>query len=143
MLLSSDGYIKAVGEHKTRKNQANFEAQWAAEAIAAAQYNNHIRSTRNLPFINHMIMGLIMIGARPCFCRMLVTVALANAVALGNIPPTATALEFYDLPVSVFGFETARYRKVLFDATKLGASYCDAADVLWLLILMPPTIFWA
>ena len=115
VLLSNDGYIKAVGEHKTRKNQTSVGAQWAAEAIAAAQYNNNVRSTRHLPSIDHTIMGLIMVGARPRFYRMLVTVALANAVARGNIPLTATTLEFYDPPgVSVFGFETAHNREVLF-----------------------------
>ena len=114
VLFSNDGYIKAVGEHKTWKNQANVEAQWAAEAIAAAQYNNNLRTARNLPLIDHTIMGLIMVDARPRFYRMLVIVAVENAVALGNIPPTATALEFYDPPVSVLGFEIAHNRAVLF-----------------------------
>ena len=111
VLFSNDGYIKAVGEHKKK---ANVEAQWAAEAIAAAQYNNNLRSVRNLPLIDHTIMGLIMVSARPRFYRMLVTVALGNAVALGNIPPTATTLQFYDPPVSIFGFETAHNRAFLF-----------------------------
>jgi len=53
--LSNDGYIKAVGEHKTRKNQTSVGAQWAAEAIAATQYNNNVRSTRHLPSIDHTI----------------------------------------------------------------------------------------
>ena len=103
-----------MGEHKTWKNQANVEVQWAAEAIAAAQYNNNLRTARNLPLIDHTIMGLIMVDARPRFYRMLVTVAPENAVALGNIASTATASEFYDPPVSVLGFEIAHNRAVLF-----------------------------
>lgn len=78
-------------EDKTELTKADPEPQIVAEAIAAFQFNNHKRASRDLPTLNSMTIPCItMAGTRPTFYLVPVTQDLSDAVINGQYPVAET-----------------------------------------------------
>lgn len=78
-------------EDKTLINKTSAEAQMVAEAIAAFQYNNAKRESRNQRALEAMTIPCItMVGTTPTFYLVPVTKELSDAVMTGQYPLTQT-----------------------------------------------------
>ena len=78
-------------DDKTLMNKTSAEAQMVAEAIAAFQYNNAKRESRNQRVLEAMTIPCItMVGTTPTFYLVPVTKELSDAVMTGQYPLTQT-----------------------------------------------------
>ncbi|KAM6498451.1 hypothetical protein JOM56_006399 [Amanita muscaria] len=92
------------------------EAQVIAEAIAAFQHNNQKRRDLGLQSLESMTIPCItMVGTRPFFYKVPVTMQLSNAVASGKYPQpltTVTSCAPPDGRRATDGMEELDYRRV-------------------------------
>ncbi|KAI6015370.1 hypothetical protein F5J12DRAFT_817791 [Pisolithus orientalis] len=105
---------------KTMFGSTHPEPQVIAKAIAAYQYNNEQRQTRELPLLDAMTIPCItMDGTRPTFYLVPVTEALSNAVVTGQYPKAPTEVVKCVTSLrhnyqSDGGMETPAYRQLAF-----------------------------
>jgi hypothetical protein len=84
--------LLVVQEDKTTISNRDPEAQVIAQAIAAFQYNNRVRSRIGLRELEGMdIPCITVVGTRPIFYIVPVTRALSNAVITAQYPLTTYA----------------------------------------------------
>jgi hypothetical protein len=83
--------LLVVQGDKTSISSHNLEPQVIAEAIAAFQYNNVTRSRLGMSELEKMTIPCItMIGTRPIFYKVPVTMQLSDAVNSGRYPEQTT-----------------------------------------------------
>jgi hypothetical protein len=83
--------LLVVHEDKTASGKRDPEAQVVAAAIAAFQYNNRVRACLALPELDTVVIPCItMIGTRPIFYKVPVSMQLSRAVMTAQYPAQPT-----------------------------------------------------
>jgi hypothetical protein len=96
----------------TRLDIKTTEAQMVAEAIAAFQNNNRIRTAFNEPELDSYCFPCIaMLGTYPIFYLFNVTKNLAESVEEGKIPTNITIIKKFQIPIKTLMIGDIFYNK--------------------------------
>jgi hypothetical protein len=144
LIHGNSAILLVVQEDKTTISNRDPEAQVIAQAIAAFQYNNRVRSRIGLRELEGMdIPCITMVGTRPIFYIVPVTRALSNAVITAQYPQATTqVLKCVVSPSSrrlSDGMEVPDFRRVAlqhYDAFKvLAKEYRNFFSIILFLLL--------
>ncbi|KAG1751461.1 uncharacterized protein EDB91DRAFT_1298392 [Suillus paluster] len=139
LTISGDNRRTAQTDDKTIYNSTQPEPQVIAGAIAAYQYNNEKRQSRELPILDTMTIPCItLVGTRPTFYLVPVTQALSVAVVTGQYPEVPTKVVKCVTFLghnhrSSEGMETPKYRRLAFQRF---VAFRDLAKGFWQTILV-------
>ena len=91
LVHGSSSILFIVQEDKDTISGKDPEAQVIAEAIATFQYNNRARKQMGLDMLDEMVVPcIVMVGTRPIFYKVPVTMQLNDAVITAEYPSQAT-----------------------------------------------------
>jgi len=118
-IVDEEGILLLLQEDKSHINLSDPEPQVIAEAIAAFQHNNEIR-TRFLGLESleeYLFPCITMVGTYPTFYKVRVTKHLDEAVRFGSYPEVNTTVDRFnpiaDLSAYSYGMKPLRYRKII------------------------------
>ena len=131
--------LLVVQEDKTVFSSSDPEPQIIAEAIATFQHNNRKRVDIGLPQLDTMTIPCItMVGTRPIFYQIPVTMQLSDCVATGQFPPQPTVVRRCAPPTrrkASEGMEVPDYRRI---ALQYYDAFRGVAETHWTMYLGGP-----